>query len=150
MHPVAEVFPGTAEVRTEERSELVLDELVKGGSLGNEVGTGLLQLLHVGLEEAHGTWNGSCCQPAVLGACTPIPPPTGQRDPGSNQAGPKLLLTARASPPLVRGPGALKIPLRQLNPTQILTDAGDYPEKVIHLLVHSCGDDPYPGESIGD
>lgn len=38
------VSPGTVEVRTEEHSELVLGEIVEGGSLGKEVGTGLLQL----------------------------------------------------------------------------------------------------------
>lgn len=37
------VFPGTVEVRTE-HSELILGELVEGGSLGKEVGTRLLQL----------------------------------------------------------------------------------------------------------
>lgn len=37
------VFPGTVEVRTE-HGELILGELVEGGILGNEVGTGLLQL----------------------------------------------------------------------------------------------------------
>lgn len=37
------VFPGTVEVRTEEHSEFILGELMEGGSLGKEVGTGLSQ-----------------------------------------------------------------------------------------------------------
>lgn len=41
---MAGLFPGTAEVKTEEHGELVQDKLVSGGSFGNEVGTGLPQL----------------------------------------------------------------------------------------------------------
>lgn len=51
---------------------------------------------------------------------------------------------------MVSGPEAPKTPLKQVVPAQILTNAGDYPEKVVHLLVHSCGDDLHAGESIGD
>lgn len=127
-------------------------QLREGG--GHRAAPGVpARLLHLGLEEEHGEQ-------------LPLPPrlrlhrfqhPHGsstqerQWVPESNKEPTlKLLLTTRASLHLVSGPEAPNPPQNQVIPAQTLTDARDYPEEVIHLLVHSSGDDLHPGESIGN
>lgn len=85
------MFPGTAEVRTEEHGELISDELVEGGGSWKELGAGFCSSCPSpasppGGEEAQGMWNGSFCQHSygrmtALGAGMSISTLTWEQDP---------------------------------------------------------------------